>query len=66
MPAEPRTPSQNSPFAPIPQRPERRTGRTYADPTGGRAVGRVRKEDKDGAIARARAARRALLEGRTP
>lgn len=57
-----RTPDQNNPLAPVALRPERRTGRTYADPTGGRAVGRVRKEDKDGAIARARAARRALLE----
>lgn len=59
-----RTPNDNNPLAPPYQRPERRTGRTYADPTGGRAVGRVRKEDKDGAIARARAARRALLEER--
>ena len=60
-----RTPSQNNPLAPPYLRPERKTRPTYADPTGGRATGRARSEDKFGELARARAARRALLEEKT-
>lgn len=59
-----RTPDQNNPLRPAYQRPERKTRRTYADPTGGTAAGRVRKDDPEGAKAQARAARRALLEAR--
>lgn len=56
---------ENNPFIPEYKRPERRTGRTYADPTGGRAVGRARKEDPDGSVAQARALRRAAMERKT-
>ena len=52
----------NHPFMPEPVRPLRRTGRTYRDPTGSDATGEVTKEDKYGATARARAARRQALE----
>ncbi|MFI8778262.1 hypothetical protein ACIGH6_14415 [Brachybacterium paraconglomeratum] len=60
-----RTPSQNNPLAPVLLRPERRTGRTYRDPTGSDATGAATKDDKYGAIARAREARRAQLEEKT-
>lgn len=63
MPANPRTPDQNNPLAPVALRPERRTRRTYRDPTGSDATGAANKDDKTGSIARARALRRALLEG---
>ena len=42
-----RTPSQNSPFAPVPQRPERRgQKKAHRDPTGDRAVGNIRRQEK--------------------
>lgn len=40
-------PSANNPFRPIPVRPERRGQRAaHRDPTGDRAVGRIRKKEK--------------------
>ena len=55
---------ENNPFKPEYQRPERKTKPAHRDYTGSRATGKARKDDPDGAIARARAARRALLEER--
>lgn len=55
---------ENNPFMPEYQRPERKTKPAHRDHTGSRATGKARKDDPDGAIARARAARRALLEER--
>ncbi|WME22105.1 hypothetical protein [Brachybacterium sp. GU-2] len=55
---------ENNPFMPEYQRPERKTKPAHRDYTGSRATGKARKDDPDGAIARARAARRALLEER--
>lgn len=57
-----RSPDENNPLAPVLPRSERRTRRTYSDPTGGMASGAVTKDDKDGLIAQARAARREELE----
>lgn len=37
----------NNPFRPEPMRPERRTGRTYADPTGTDAIGNILKHSKE-------------------
>lgn len=42
-----RTPSQNNPFAPVPQRPERRGQKAaHRDPTGNQAIGNIRREEK--------------------
>lgn len=39
-----RTPDQNNPWRPIPARPERRTQRSYADPTGETAIGNTKRK----------------------
>lgn len=42
-----RTPSQNSPFAPIPLRPERKGQKAaHRDPTGNQAIGNIRRQEK--------------------
>lgn len=39
-----RTPDMNNPFRPVPIRAERRTQRSYADPTGETAVGNRKRK----------------------
>lgn len=42
-----RTPSQNTPFAPAYQRPERKGQKTaHRDPTGNQAIGNIRRNEK--------------------
>lgn len=39
-----RTPDQNTPYQPVPVRAERRTPRSYADPTGETAIGNRKRQ----------------------